>query len=410
MYSLFKQATVGNVKSPRPGIWDMLGRAKWDAWAKNKDLDPYEARWLYVEALLKVLRKYSDKTVAMSFVQELESYSGDPLTIVMSRNLTRSPRSDSSGSTVSDATSPFHPSMTLTQRQKPPSQEDGDESTSEQESTSDVNAGRRHSETRPRSSLSSQRYRTPMAGSLVMSPTPSEHHVPLQQPLPGFETPSAYAEPTSFPSSLYPPSNSFPGPLSESSRPELVPPSHLFAGHQSHRTQVPPHHPSQFELVRPPSPVALERAVENVQVHLAALTERLETLESRSLLVSRSNISPSSRGSPPRISGRGSPTDRNGIPKWDLDDLGMWSFVLNPLSHVVDTLQDLSTFFSRDENRSPSLIIIRRLCLDVSFLLCVIGVIGAIWRKSGNRRREVRAALVVLWRAIVGSPTVDRGV
>lgn len=22
-------ATVGNVKSPRPGIWDMLGRAKW---------------------------------------------------------------------------------------------------------------------------------------------------------------------------------------------------------------------------------------------------------------------------------------------------------------------------------------------------------------------------------------------
>ncbi|EEB86565.1 hypothetical protein MPER_16438, partial [Moniliophthora perniciosa FA553] len=38
--------TVGNVKSPRPGMWDMLGRAKWDAWAKHKDLDPYEAKWL----------------------------------------------------------------------------------------------------------------------------------------------------------------------------------------------------------------------------------------------------------------------------------------------------------------------------------------------------------------------------
>lgn len=48
------------------------------------------------------------------------------------------------------------------------------------------------------------------------------------------------------------------------------------------------------------------------------------------------------------------------------------------------------------------MIIIRRLCLDVSFLLCVIAVVGAIWRKSGNRRREVRAALVVLWRAVVG--------
>lgn len=25
-----------------------------DAWAKHKDLDPYEAKWRYVEALLKV--------------------------------------------------------------------------------------------------------------------------------------------------------------------------------------------------------------------------------------------------------------------------------------------------------------------------------------------------------------------
>ena len=52
-------------------MFDMLGRAKWcvifnsptiidtyvyrDAWAKHKDLDPYEAKWLYVDALLKVL-------------------------------------------------------------------------------------------------------------------------------------------------------------------------------------------------------------------------------------------------------------------------------------------------------------------------------------------------------------------
>jgi acyl-CoA-binding protein len=54
MYSLYKQATAGNVKSPKPGIWDMLGRAKWEAWAKHKDLDSYEAKWLYVDALLKV--------------------------------------------------------------------------------------------------------------------------------------------------------------------------------------------------------------------------------------------------------------------------------------------------------------------------------------------------------------------
>ena len=65
-------ATVGNVKTARPGMWDMLGRAKWlvlashisqfavgkfvfrDEWTKHKDLDQYEAKWLYVDALLKV--------------------------------------------------------------------------------------------------------------------------------------------------------------------------------------------------------------------------------------------------------------------------------------------------------------------------------------------------------------------
>ena len=31
----------------------MLPRLR-DAWAKHKDLDPYEAKWLYVDALLKV--------------------------------------------------------------------------------------------------------------------------------------------------------------------------------------------------------------------------------------------------------------------------------------------------------------------------------------------------------------------
>ncbi|KAG6335038.1 hypothetical protein ID866_4040 [Astraeus odoratus] len=54
MYSLYKQATVGNVKPPRPGLLDMLGRAKWDAWTKVKDMDSYEAKWRYVDALLRV--------------------------------------------------------------------------------------------------------------------------------------------------------------------------------------------------------------------------------------------------------------------------------------------------------------------------------------------------------------------
>ena len=32
LYALFKQATVGQVDSKRPGMTNFVGRAKWDAW------------------------------------------------------------------------------------------------------------------------------------------------------------------------------------------------------------------------------------------------------------------------------------------------------------------------------------------------------------------------------------------
>ncbi len=33
MYALYKQATVGDVTGSRPGVLDLRGRAKYDAWA-----------------------------------------------------------------------------------------------------------------------------------------------------------------------------------------------------------------------------------------------------------------------------------------------------------------------------------------------------------------------------------------
>ncbi|CAE7174652.1 unnamed protein product, partial [Rhizoctonia solani] len=78
MYSLYKQATQGNVKTSRPGVWDMLGRAKWDEWAKHKDMDTREAQWRYV------LRKYPDRTIAKDLIAELDSFAGDPNNLVMS--------------------------------------------------------------------------------------------------------------------------------------------------------------------------------------------------------------------------------------------------------------------------------------------------------------------------------------
>ena len=56
LYSHFKQASSGDVSGKRPGMLDMVGRAKYDAWAKLKGMDAEKARELYigkVEALLK---------------------------------------------------------------------------------------------------------------------------------------------------------------------------------------------------------------------------------------------------------------------------------------------------------------------------------------------------------------------
>jgi diazepam-binding inhibitor (GABA receptor modulator, acyl-CoA-binding protein) len=36
LYALFKQATTGDVEGRRPGFTDMVGRAKYDAWAATK--------------------------------------------------------------------------------------------------------------------------------------------------------------------------------------------------------------------------------------------------------------------------------------------------------------------------------------------------------------------------------------
>ena len=49
MYSLYKQATVGDVEGKRPGFTDMVGRAKYDAWAKIKGMPAEDAKAAYTD-------------------------------------------------------------------------------------------------------------------------------------------------------------------------------------------------------------------------------------------------------------------------------------------------------------------------------------------------------------------------
>ena len=48
LYALYKQATVGDVTGSRPGMLDMKGRAKFDAWSKKKGTSKDDAMTAYV--------------------------------------------------------------------------------------------------------------------------------------------------------------------------------------------------------------------------------------------------------------------------------------------------------------------------------------------------------------------------
>ncbi|OAQ34216.1 ACBP-domain-containing protein [Linnemannia elongata AG-77] len=49
LYALFKQATVGDNDTTRPGAFDFKGKAKWDAWTEKKGLSQEDAEKQYIE-------------------------------------------------------------------------------------------------------------------------------------------------------------------------------------------------------------------------------------------------------------------------------------------------------------------------------------------------------------------------
>ena len=48
IYGLFKQATVGDVNTGRPGMLDFKGKSKWDSWEKNKGKSKEDAMREYI--------------------------------------------------------------------------------------------------------------------------------------------------------------------------------------------------------------------------------------------------------------------------------------------------------------------------------------------------------------------------
>ncbi|MEQ2313876.1 hypothetical protein AMECASPLE_006381 [Ameca splendens] len=54
-YSYYKQATIGPCNIPRPSFWDVVGKAKWDAWNSLGDMPEGEAMGAYVDQMKLIL-------------------------------------------------------------------------------------------------------------------------------------------------------------------------------------------------------------------------------------------------------------------------------------------------------------------------------------------------------------------
>ena len=54
LYALYKQGAEGDVSGPKPGFFDFVGTAKYEAWAKLKGTGQDEARQKYVDLVKKL--------------------------------------------------------------------------------------------------------------------------------------------------------------------------------------------------------------------------------------------------------------------------------------------------------------------------------------------------------------------
>jgi acyl-CoA-binding protein len=58
LYSLYKQASVGDVQGERPGAFSFADRAKYDAWTRLKGMDSKKAMESYVKLVERLRKTY----------------------------------------------------------------------------------------------------------------------------------------------------------------------------------------------------------------------------------------------------------------------------------------------------------------------------------------------------------------
>ena len=58
LYSHFKQAEKGDVSGSRPGMLDLMGRGKYDSWAKLKGMSADQAMQAYIDKVAGLLKTH----------------------------------------------------------------------------------------------------------------------------------------------------------------------------------------------------------------------------------------------------------------------------------------------------------------------------------------------------------------
>lgn len=54
LYALYKQGSAGDVQGEKPGFFDFVGTAKYEAWEKLAGTEPETARGEYIELIRKL--------------------------------------------------------------------------------------------------------------------------------------------------------------------------------------------------------------------------------------------------------------------------------------------------------------------------------------------------------------------
>ncbi|XP_058445080.1 acyl-CoA-binding protein [Malaya genurostris] len=61
IYGLYKQATVGDCNTDKPGMLDFKGKSKWEAWNGRKGLSQADAQQAYIDKVAQLVEKYGLK-------------------------------------------------------------------------------------------------------------------------------------------------------------------------------------------------------------------------------------------------------------------------------------------------------------------------------------------------------------